>query len=175
MKYLPRILFALALLFVLSSRLHCETPVHTFARAIARTEGFYIKGTIPNRLHNPGDIMTRLKRAYPGQVGTYHGYAVFKNDAYGWAALEAQIQRVIDGTSTKYTQDMTMVQVAKVYAANWRYWGRTVCKILKISPSLTFQEYFNLPPRVHFAYAAPMWLFDRGGDTMPTLSELPSV
>jgi hypothetical protein len=144
-----------ALLYVLLAGLvigsHCQTTqVHTFAKAIARTEGFYIKGTIPNRLHNPGDIMTSLPHAYPGQTGIYKHYAVFRSDKWGWLALENQIQKVIDGTSTKYTQDMTMVQIAKVYAENWRYWGRTVCKILQISPQLTFQEYFGLAPRVKF-------------------------
>ncbi len=126
--------------------------VHDFAKAIARTEGFYLKGTIPNRLHNPGDIRTTLAHAYPGQTRVYKGYAVFRNDAAGWAALENQIQRVIDGTSTKYTADMTMLQIAKVYAENYRYWGKTVCKILRVDPRLTFQEYFGLAPRVRMTW-----------------------
>jgi hypothetical protein len=157
---------------------HCETQqeqVHTFARAIARTEGFFVRGTIPNRLHNPGDIMTSLPHAYPGQVGIYKHYAVFKSDAWGWAALERQIQRVIDGSSTKYSQDMTMVQIAKVYAENWSYWGKTVCKILKISPQLTFQEYFGLAPRVRFTYDIPNVWMQRGGDAMLPMLSMPEM
>lgn len=126
--------------------------VHTLADAIARTEGFYSKGTIPNRYHNPGDIRSRLPHAYPGQVGLNRsGYVIFRSDRYGWAALHAQIQRVIDGTSTQYDQSMTFAEIAKVYATDPR-WKKSVCKILKITPALTFQEYFNLAPRVRMTW-----------------------
>lgn len=155
-----------------------STEVATFAQAIARTEGYCIAKTVPNRLHNPGDIMTSLRHAYPGQTGIYKHYAIFKSDRWGWAALENQIQRVIDGTSTKYTSDMTMMEIAKVYAENWRYWGRTVCTILRIDPRLTFDEYFGLAPRVRMTYEIPVWM-QRGGDALsevlPLLSVSPQV
>ena len=70
--------------------------VEALARTIARAEGFFIKKTLPNRLHNPGDITVSAVK-YPGQIGSYRGYAVFKNDRYGWLALKAQIQKIIDG------------------------------------------------------------------------------
>jgi hypothetical protein len=124
--------------------------VATFATAIARTEGFFVKGTIPNRYHNPGDIRATKRNIYPGQVGlSKRGYVIFKSDAWGWAALEKQIQKVIDGSSTRYTQEMTMLEIARVYAANPQ-WPKTLCKILRISPRLTFEEYFGLAPRVKF-------------------------
>ena len=122
--------------------------VHDVSRAIAKTEGFYIAHTLPNRLHNPGDLMTQDRHAYLGQVGTYHGYAVFKTDADGWSALDAQIQRIVDGTSTKYSTDPTFAQIARTYAADWRYWGRSVCKILQISPQATLRQYLGLAPRI---------------------------
>lgn len=125
--------------------------VDAMAHAIARQEGFYIKHTIPNRLHNPGDI-TAVATKYPGQVGVYRGYAVFKNDRYGWAALRNQIQKIIDGTSKTFDQSMTFAQIAKVYAED-KHWGVVVCKILKITPQTTFQEYFGLAPRVKFTEA----------------------
>jgi hypothetical protein len=127
------------------------SPVHDFAKAIARTEGFYVRGTVPNRFHNPGDIRSFAKGVrYPGQIGTSpHGYVIFKSDHWGWMALENQIQKVIDGTSTKYTQEMSFAQIAKVYAQDKR-WGVTVCKILRITPTMTFEEYFSLPPRMRF-------------------------
>ena len=123
--------------------------VAKFATAIARTEGFYVKGSLPNRLANPGDIRSKKRHAYPGQIGLYHGYVVFKNAAWGWAALERQIWLIVNGDSKKYTQDMTMLQIAKVYAASPQ-WPKTLCKILRISPTLTFEEYFELAPRVSF-------------------------
>jgi hypothetical protein len=125
--------------------------VDDVAHAIAKTEGFRVAGTLPSRLHNPGDIRSRLPHAYAGQVGLYHGYVVFKNDKFGWAALHAQIQRVIDGTSRQYDQSMTFGQIARVYAADPK-WGKTVCKILKISPATTFQEYFEIAPRVRMTW-----------------------
>ena len=164
----------IAVLILLCVGARAQDPrVHEFARAIGRTEGFYLKGSIPNRLHNPGDLMTDARHQYPGQTGVYHHYAVFKNDASGWAALENQIQKVIDGTSTKYTQDMSMVQIARVYAENWRYWSRTVCKILRVDPRMTFQEYFGLAPRVKVTYAIPVWLQRRGDAVLPMLEVQP--
>jgi hypothetical protein len=156
---------------------HCATQdeqVHKFAVAVARTEGFYAnKHTIPARLHNPGDICTSLPHAYPGQTGLYRGYAVFKSDQWGWAALENQIRRVIDGTSTKYTQSMTLWQVARVYAENWKYWGKSVATILHVAPTMTFEEYFDLAPKVRMAYAS-VWL-PAGRNTMPELPTLSQV
>lgn len=143
-----------------------------FAHAIARTEGFYAKGSLPNRLHNPGDIRSRLRHAYPGQVGLYHGYVIFKNDQSGWFALYTQIQKVIHGTSRFYTQGMTMAQIAKVYATSPQ-WPRTLCKILKITPATTFEEYFMLPPRMLITggrYDFPVWA--SGVAPMPVLQSM---
>jgi hypothetical protein len=126
--------------------------VSQLATAIARTEGFYVKGTIPNRLHNPGDIRAKSKTAYAGQVGlSKRGYVIFKNDAWGWSALEKQIERVMDGTSGVYNPDMTFRQIAKHYATDPR-WVQNVCKILKVSPRTTFSEFFDLAPIVKIPY-----------------------
>jgi hypothetical protein len=119
--------------------------VETMAQAIARTEGFFVQGTIPNRYHNPGDIRSRLRHAYPGQIGLKRGYVVFRSDTFGWSALRAQIQRVIDGSSTKYTTDMTFRQIGRKYAVDSR-WVKSVCKIMGIDPGMTFAKYFDLPP-----------------------------
>jgi hypothetical protein len=159
-------LLVLALVGVSHSQ--TEPKIHQFATAIARTEGFYIRGTIPSRLHNPGDIMTNLRHAYPGQVSVYHHYAVFRSDAWGWAALEDQIRQMLDGNSTKYNSSMTIVEVARVYAENWRYWSRTVSALLHIDPSTTLDEYFGLAPKVRMIYVAPVWMQFRG-DTVPEM------
>ena len=132
-------------------RVPAPNKIDRFAHAIARAEGFNVPGSIPNRLHNPGDI-TASSVVYPGQLGVQKGYAVFRSDKDGWAALKNQIQRMIDGTSTRYDQSMTFAQIARVYAQDKR-WGTTVCKILNIDPRLTFQEYFDLAPRVKFTEA----------------------
>jgi hypothetical protein len=171
------ILYAIAAIFFLVNTGHCQDiQVHQFARAVARAEGFYVPRSIPNRLHNPGDLMTH-KIVYPGQVGVYHNYAVFRTDTAGWSALENQIRKVIEGTSSFYRQDMTMLQIARVYATNWQNWSKIVCKILQVSPRLTFAEYFNLAPRVNMAvnYGTQMWMFDGRAPNMPILQSVPKM
>jgi hypothetical protein len=129
--------------------------VETLAIAIARTEGWGVVGSIPNRYRNPGDLRSMNRHAYPGQIGlNKKGYVIFKTNAWGWAALEKQIQLVIDGKSTRYTQEMTFAQIAKVYAESPQ-WPKTLCKILQISPRTTFAEYMGLAPRVKFAVSEP--------------------
>src|SRR5208282_4381440 len=125
-----------------------DKKVARLAHAIAATEGFYRAGTLPNRLHNPGDIRSRSKHAYEGQVGLNRsGYVIFKSDQFGWAALYQQIRKVLDDDSAYYNREMTFAEIARVYASSPQ-WPKTLCKILKISPRLTFDEYFGLAPRV---------------------------
>lgn len=128
-----------------------DAKISRLAHAIARTEGFYVRGSLPNRLHNPGDIRSRLKHAYEGQTGLYHGYVVFGGDQFGWQALYQQIRKVLDDDSAYYNREMTFAQIAKVYATSPN-WPKTLCKILRIDPRLTFDEYFELAPRVNFTW-----------------------
>ena len=99
--------------------------IEEFARAIARTEGFYARGTIPARLHNPGD----LKR---------HGkYVRYHNDFEGFAALYAQIGRM--------PKQRTIEEVGRTYASD-RRWPRNVAKFLGVNPTITLNELFGLAP-----------------------------
>jgi hypothetical protein len=148
--------------------------VTQMATAIARTEGWMVPGSIPNRYHNPGDIRSSIRNAYPGQIGlARHGYVIFKSNAWGWAALEKQIQMIIDGESKHFDQSMTFAQIAKVYAASPQ-WPKTFCKILQISPQLTFQEYFGLAPRVIMTEARHdgFLLWASGGTPLPVLQNV---
>jgi hypothetical protein len=57
------------------------------AQAIARFEGFFTPGSVAARNNNPGNL-----RAGTGQIGTdANGYAIFPDQATGFAALSAQI------------------------------------------------------------------------------------
>lgn len=149
-----------------------DKKVARLAHAIAATEGFYHKGTIPNRYHNPGDIRSRLRHAYEGQVGLNRsGYVIFKSDQFGWQALYDQIHRVLDDDSAYYNREMTFAQIAKVYASSPN-WPKTLCKILQIDQRLTFDEYFGLAPRVLMTERRDdtlMWLFKGRRDDMPVL------
>ena len=63
------------------------TFVGSLGEAIARFEGFFQSGSVAARNHNPGNL-----RAGTGQIGTdARGYAIFADDAAGFAALDNQI------------------------------------------------------------------------------------
>jgi len=126
-----------------------DQPVLFFARAIAAAEGFGERGVIPTRYRNPGDIKYVVGYKYPGQIGIGKGgHVIFRSDAAGWAALNHQVHKMLDGTSQHYNLDMTLNQVGKRYAENWRVWANHVAKQLHCPPTTTLREIFGVPPEV---------------------------
>lgn len=124
------------------------TPSRTeaLAGAIARAEGFYVKGSVPARFHNPGDIRSHSRHAYAGQVGlSRHGYVIFRNDAAGWAALRGQIEKVISGESKIYTVNMTLRQFSKRYATS-ATWVRNVSRLLAVDANAPLWEVLDVAP-----------------------------
>ena len=140
-----------ALLLVLGgTTCNAQDKVEKFAHAIALTEGFDVRGSIPNRYHNPGDlkIMARGQK-YPGQVGIGKAqHVIFRNDAAGYAALYHEIDKILSGESHWYSQEMTLQQMGKFYAQNSRIWAKNLAHNLGVPPSTTLEEYFDLPPRI---------------------------
>ena len=60
-----------------------------FKEYIATKEGYYVAGSLPARLHNPGALV------YIGQAGALRhksGFAYFVDDKTGWAALDADLR-----------------------------------------------------------------------------------
>lgn len=141
---------ALALLIVMSSiGGHAQGPdtgrINDLATAISHAEGFGIPRTIPSRYHNPGDL-----KAHPdsvplaGQVRIGKaGHIVFKDDEAGKAALRDYILKMMDGRSGHFHANMTLSQVARVYAENWRPWVRIVSTELGVPPTTTLLAYFH--------------------------------
>ncbi len=81
---------------------------------------------------------------------------------------------MLDDDSAFYNREMTFAQIAKVYATSPN-WPKTLCKILKIDPRLTFDEYFGLAPRVNVTenrHETLLWLFAGRRDDMPVLREM---
>ena len=113
--------------------LHAAVPsprVVQFAHAIAQAEGYNLRGSIPQRCNNPGDLKGTK---FAGQVGVCKGgHARFRTENAGWTALYRQIEKIQDGTSTKYTNRATFRQVAKTYAQNYRPWLKIVTKTLQV-------------------------------------------
>lgn len=152
-----RKLFLLKLLFLIlftPSLLRAQSSsIDAFAVAIAKAEGFYTRGTIPNRYHNPGDIKVRRGEKYFGQVRVGKGgHIVFRNDAAGWFALREQLRKMIEGGSVFYTPSMTLRQIAKRYAGNYRVWAKNVSHNLGVDPDTTIAELFDIPPTYTVAW-----------------------
>jgi hypothetical protein len=131
------------------------TKVDAFATAISHAEGFGVRGTIPSRYHNPGDLKTnRSSDPWPGQVRIGKaGHIVFKNDEAGKAALRECIIKMTDGRSNYFNPNMTLNQVARRYAENWRPWVKTVSKELGVPATTTLRTYFETdvaPPTLGF-------------------------
>lgn len=136
----------------------------TLANAIARAEGFYVKGSLPNRLHNPGDIRAHRNEHYPGQVGlTRNGYVVFRNNAAGWTALRHQIAKIAEGTSKHYNVNMTLRQLGKRYATS-PTWVRNVSRSLGMPANAELWEVLDIAPQVTITNVPLIFLLDKRAD-----------
>jgi hypothetical protein len=141
---------AVALPIVVSSIVgHAQGPdtskVNNLATAISHAEGFGIRGTIPSRYHNPGDLRAHPDSApFSGQVGIGKaGHIVFKDDEAGKAALKDCIRKMVDGRSSYFHANMTLAEVARIYAENWRPWVRIVSTELGVPSTTTLRAYFR--------------------------------
>ena len=65
-----------------------KTFIHNLCRAIATGEGFFVSGSLPSRMFNPGDL-----RAAPWLVGAkvVNGFVKFDNLGLGIAGLYHQV------------------------------------------------------------------------------------
>ena len=122
--------------------------VQDLAHAIARAEGCYVKGSLPNRNHNCGDLRAVKGYRFPGQVGTdRRRYAVFRNDRAGFAALTHQIEKIVTGDSAHYTVNMTVKELGRKYAES-SVWARTVSRILGVEQGAYLWEVLDVPPQL---------------------------
>ena len=137
-----------------------DAKVVSLAQAIAKAEGFGVRGALSTRYHNPGDLKVAVAgQKYPGQSGVGKGSHIrFCNDRAGWLALYHQLDKVAAGESKHYTPDMTLAQFAKRYARDWRHWAANVARSLNVSTTTTLAEYLELPPAVTYSFnpAPPM-------------------
>jgi len=117
----------------------------TLAAAIAKAEGFYQVGSLPRRLHNPGDLKGCC---YFRQVGNAKGgWAKFRNDADGWAALNRQLEKIVLGESRCYSVNMTLREMGRKYAGS-RRWSDNISHNLGVTPETALFEILNVPPVV---------------------------
>lgn len=126
-----------------SAPAYSTARVQQLAAAIARAEGFGVRGSRPTRNNNPGDIRTAGVR-YPGQRRIAAGrYVVFATPADGWAALQAQIVRILEGRSRYYTLHTTINQMSRRYAETWQPWAKQVARGLRVPGTTTLGDYLT--------------------------------
>jgi hypothetical protein len=111
------------------------------ARAIAQTEGANVQGSVPDYFNNPGDISDFLKE-YGGGYHDGSWVTEFLTKFIGWTALYEKLNNCRRGVSHVYLPTMTFEQFAKKWAGNSTMWCKDVTTILKVSPSMTLQEYW---------------------------------
>lgn len=112
--------------------------IEDFATAIARAEGFYVNGSIPDRAHNPGDLKSP-GWTYPGEVeGSTlgEGIAVFQSDGAGWNALYRQLYLIVTGGSSVYSLDDTIASMGVKWVGSHtegNAWATNVASALGVS------------------------------------------
>ena len=104
-------------------------PIRRFAGAIARQEGFYVNGSVPQRANNPGDLKLPNTRTLPGTAITW-----FESADAGWNALYRQLMLILSGRSSYYNLDMTIDEMGRVWTATEQVpWSTNVAAHLGVS------------------------------------------
>jgi len=106
-------------------------PIQQLAQAIARAEGFYVNGSIPQRAHNPGDL-----KIPDASKPTLRGITVFESDAQGWEALYRQLNLIVSGRSAHYDLDDTILDMARTWTTTEQTeWANNVASALNVPTS----------------------------------------
>ncbi len=121
------------LAFVLTACAFAQTRTTDLAVAIAKAEGANVKGSIPARCNNAGDIRAMRGVTLPNQVGVCAGkYIKFKTREAGMAALRHELDIISAGRSTRYNAGMSLAQMGRIWAGDSR-WADIVAKTLGVS------------------------------------------
>jgi hypothetical protein len=157
-NYVVSKLVGMFLVGTLHAAVQPSPKVVQLAHAIATAEGYYVPNSLPNRCFNPGDLKGV---SFPGQRGVCKGgHAKFRSREAGWAALYNQVQKIADGTSTKYTRHATFQQVAKTYAQNYRPWLKIVTKTLRVDENDEVGAFLSDRDKLRMTYVAQNFDFD---------------
>jgi hypothetical protein len=107
--------------------------LQSFARAIARAEGFYVPGSVPQRANNPGAIKV------PNWTGPTlgEGISAFQSEDAGWSALYRQLMLVVSGGSNYYNLDMSIADMAQTWTGgppiDAGHWAQNVADAMNAS------------------------------------------
>jgi len=102
-----------------------------FAEAIARQEGFYVTGAIPQLANNPGDLKIAGLPTLPGTSITK-----FSSVQAGWNALYNQLHIILTVASSYYNLVMTIEEMSRIWTATQQEpWARNVASHLGVPVS----------------------------------------
>jgi hypothetical protein len=106
--------------------------VDRLAYAIARAEGYFVDGSLPQRLNNPGDLVDP----------TTGKLRQFATPAEGWDALRRQVRAMLSGMSVWYRPDMTLLEVAQRYTGgdNPQGWAQVIAEEFGVTPNTKLGE-----------------------------------
>jgi len=115
-----------------------STLADKLAHAIALAEGYFVAGSLPNRINNPGD----MKLGDRGH-GTEHDKTIYLTADDGWAALGRECTAILTGASHVYFVSWNFLQVADKWTGsdNSGAWCRIVCDNLNVDPTTTLVEW----------------------------------
>lgn len=111
-------------------------------RAIAMAEGANIKGDVPDRLNNPGDISDG-SHTFPFEHHSGSDVTHFFDKKTGWEWLHNKIWRIKNGISHNYKPTFTWTQIAHEWAGDSQDWLNNITRELKVKPTDIFEDYFN--------------------------------
>jgi len=88
-------------------------------------------GTLPSRNHNPGDLTVDVNSTGSGVSG---GFVVYPDDATGFAALDYQVGKWLDGSSDNATSASTIAQISQFYTTtDQAAWAANVASVLGVT------------------------------------------
>lgn len=125
------VILGIALLLTGGVALSGVSPtIKKIANAIATAEGFFVKGSLPQQYHNPGDLTKDLNGK---GIGTgSQGLIMYPDDESGWEALYMQVQYFF--SEDKWGNgEYTISQIAQTYAGDWINWASNVAAELGVT------------------------------------------
>lgn len=108
-----------------------EEKVDRIADAIARAEGWYVEGSLPRRLNNPGSLKDRAGKLI-----------AFATPEEGWSALKRQVRLILTGQSKFYSTNMTLREIARIYTGgdNPEGWAKAVSQYAGLPLDLPLKD-----------------------------------
>lgn len=112
----------------------------TLLEAMAREEGFYVKGTRPNRNNNPGDIEFGPFAQAHGSIKSDGRFAIFPTSEAGFEAMKALLLKHYSGL----TLEAALNKYAPPVENDTNTYLNRVCEWTGLKPGTLIEEALHL-------------------------------